>query len=192
MIFTDWKFFVFFTVVFSVYWALRSSTWRKLWLLASSMVFYAAWDWRFLGLVILVIANAYIAPLLIAASPQREQKKLILTFGIVISLSVLAFFKYFNFFVDSLSHLISLDARIANIVLPIGISFYTFHSLSYMVDTYRGRIVPTKNFVDVALYILFFLSLSPGRLCVRPTCCRKCLQRGRFPPSISNISCYCF
>lgn len=181
MIFTDWKFFVFFFLVFCVYWTLRSNLTRKLWLLASSVVFYAAWDWRFLGLVFLVIVNAYLAPLLITSATNPAQKRLILTTGIVLSLGVLAFFKYFDFFVESFSHLLSLNIHVANIILPIGISFYTFHSLSYMIDTYRGRIVPTKSFVDVSLYILFFPQLVAGPIVRAPDLLPQMREARAFP-----------
>jgi D-alanyl-lipoteichoic acid acyltransferase DltB (MBOAT superfamily) len=162
MIFTDWKFFVFFAVAFCVYWTLRDNLAQKLWLLACSVVFYMAWDWRFLGLVLIVIVNTYTVTLLVAATRPERRRKAILILGIVGSLSVLGLFKYYNFFVDSLRQLLPIHPRIASLVLPIGISFYTFHSLSYMIDTYRRRIAPTRSFVDVALYILFFPQLVAG------------------------------
>ena len=169
MIFTDWTFFVFFAVVFSVYWAVPSNGARKVWLLACSVVFYAMWDWRFVGLVLSVIANTYIVTLAIAHQRRRGRSgRLILTAGVSISLGVLGLFKYYNFFVATLGRMISIDATIAGIILPIGISFYTFHSISYMVDTYRGKITPTRNFVDVALYVLFFPQLVAGPI-VRAT-----------------------
>jgi alginate O-acetyltransferase complex protein AlgI len=164
MLFTDWKFFVFFAVAFGVYWSLAGNLPRKLWLLACSMVFYAAWDWRFLGLVLFVIANTYAVTLLVARTDDPRQRRLLLMTGVTISLSVLGVFKYYNFFVDSLS----IPTRIQDLVLPIGISFYTFHSLSYMIDTYRRKIVPTTNCGDVALYILFFPQLVAGPI-VRAT-----------------------
>jgi alginate O-acetyltransferase complex protein AlgI len=168
MIFTDWKFFVFFAVAFVVYWALRGNLLQKLWLLACSIVFYAAWDWRFLGLVLLVIINTYAVTLLIAGAEAERRRKTILTLGITVSLGVLGVFKYYNFFVDSLQQILPVHPRIASLVLPIGISFYTFHSLSYMIDTYRRRITPTRSFIDVALYILFFPQLVAGPI-VRAT-----------------------
>jgi alginate O-acetyltransferase complex protein AlgI len=168
MIFTEARFFVFFVIAFSVHWVLTSNLWRKLWLLACSVVFYAAWDWRFLGLVLLVIVNTYAVTLLVAATDGPVRRRQIVTIGIVISLGVLAVFKYFNFFIDTLSQFISLQVRIQDIVLPIGISFYTFHSLSYMIDTYRGKIVPTKSFIDVALYILLFPQLVAGPIVRAP------------------------
>jgi len=98
---------------------------------------------------------------------RRVSPRYILTTGIVGSLSVLAYFKYFNFFIDTLSHLAIISPRISALVLPLGISFFTFHSISYMVDTYRRRIQPTWNFVDVALYILFLSAArrGPDRAC---------------------------
>ena len=168
MIFTDWKFFVFFAVAFVVYWSIGSNPLRKIWLLACSVYFYASWDWRFLGLVFLVIANSYAVTLLVAATKDPMRRRQILTAGITLSLSVLGIFKYYNFFVGSLSSWTNLPIRIQDIVLPIGISFYTFHSLSYMIDTYRRKIVPTTNLVDVALYILFFPQLVAGPI-VRAT-----------------------
>src|SRR5258708_1598397 len=168
MIFTDWMFFVFFAIAFAVYWAIRSNLWQKLWLLACSVVFYAAWDWRFLGLVLLVIINTYATTLLIAGARAEHRRSAFLTAGITLSLSVLGVFKYYDFFIDNLRQLLPLHPRVAELVLPIGISFYTFHSLSYMIDTYRRRIVPTRSFVDVALYILFFPQLVAGPI-VRAT-----------------------
>jgi len=168
VIFTDWKFFVFFAVAFCVYWAFSSNLLQKCWLLACSAAFYAAWDWRFLGLVLLVIVNTYTVTLQIARTEQDRQRKTILTLGLVVSLGVLGLFKYYNFFIDSLRQILPIEPRISSLILPIGISFYTFHSLSYMIDTYRRRIVPTKSLVDVALYILLFPQLVAGPI-VRAT-----------------------
>ena len=100
--------------------------------------------------MLLVIVNAYSVTLRIASTERPW------------------FFKYYNFFLNSLRHIVPIQPRIVSIVLPIGISFYTFHSLSYMIDTYRRRIVPARNFVDVALYILFFPRLVAGPI-VRAT-----------------------
>jgi len=181
MIFTDAKFFVFFAIAFGVYWAITSNCWRKLWLLACSVVFYAAWDWRFLGLVLLVIVNTYAATLLIAGTDEPVRRRHVLIIGIVISLGVLAFFKYYNFFIESLSHLVAIRMRIQDIVLPIGISFYTFHSLSYIIDTYRGKINPTRDFVDVALYILFFPQLVAGPIVRAPDLLPQMRELRPFP-----------
>ena len=169
MLFTDWSFLVFFVVVLSAYWSLRSNALRKALLLFASAFFYAMWDWRFLGLVALVILNTYTVTLLVAErTARRRSRRTVLVAGVAVSLSVLGFFKYCNFFVDSLAGLVGRGHVELNILLPIGISFYTFHSISYMVDTYRGKIEPTRNIGDVALYILFFPQLVAGPI-VRAT-----------------------
>ena len=167
MIFTDAVFFVFFPLAFSVYWWLGDNQSRKVWLLACSVIFYSAWDWRFLGLVLIEIVNAYTVTRLLEERPERWRRPIIVI-GVVISLSMLGFFKYFNFFADSLARIAPVDLALRGIVLPIGISFYTFHSMSYMIDTYRRRVVPTRSFVDVALYVLFFPQLVAGPI-VRAT-----------------------
>jgi alginate O-acetyltransferase complex protein AlgI len=169
VLFTEWKFFPFFAFVFIVYWTLRPNLARKVWLLLASATFYAAWDWRFLGLVLAVIANTYTVTMLLERSERRPSlRRAILISGIVVGLGLLGFFKYYNFFVDSFARLFDVQPRILSIVLPVGISFFTFHSLSYVIDTYRRKIVPTKNLVDVSLFVLFFPQLVAGPI-VRAT-----------------------
>ena len=114
MIFTEAKFFVFFAVAFVVYWSIPSNKWRKIWLLAGSVFFYASWDWRFLGLVFFVIANTYATTLVLASLRDPLWRHRMLVSGITLSLSVLGFFKYYNFFIDSLSELVVLPIRIRN------------------------------------------------------------------------------
>ncbi|MBV8191823.1 MAG: MBOAT family protein [Alphaproteobacteria bacterium] len=180
MIFTDWKFFVFFAVAFVVYWNIKSNARRKVWLLACSVFFYGAWDWRFLSLVFFVIGNTYATTLLIARTESAQLRHRILVVGIAISLGVLGVFKYYNFFIDSLARWIQAPDRIQDLILPIGISFYTFHSLSYMIDTYRRRIVPTRNLGDVALYILFFPQLVAGPIVRATDLLPQMLEKKRF------------
>jgi len=167
MIFTDWKFFVFFVITFAIYWLIPGKTARKLWLLLCSAVFYAFWDWRFLFLILLVVLNTYVTGLALAQLQEQAWRKRILTIGIALSLTVLGFFKYFDFFRSSIVNLLSaLNASVPStaltVLLPIGISFYTFHSLSYMIDVYRGKVPATHNFLDIAIYILFFPQLVAG------------------------------
>jgi alginate O-acetyltransferase complex protein AlgI len=168
MIFTDATFFAFFPLAFCVYWWLGDNPSRKIWLLACSVIFYAAWDWRFLGLVLLDIVNTYVVTRLVGEWAPEKWRRPILVSGIVVSLTTLGFFKYFNFFADSLARIAPVNLAMRGIVLPIGISFYTFHSLSYTIDTYRRKIVPTRSFIDVALFILFFPQLVAGPI-VRAT-----------------------
>jgi alginate O-acetyltransferase complex protein AlgI len=161
VLFTDWKFFVFFAVVLAVYWPIRLNALRKSLLLIASAFFYAMWDWRFLGLVALVIFNTYIVTLLVVRVQGETARRCVLTAGITASLAVLGFFKYWNFFADSASSVLGGHFTFS-ILLPVGISFYTFHAMSYMIDSYRGKIEPTWNLADVALYLLFFPQLIAG------------------------------
>ncbi len=162
MIFTEPRFFGFFALVFIVYWLLHSNALRKAWLLVASALFYAAWDWRFLGLVCITIANTYVATLAMAAVKAPRIRVAILTSSLTLALLILGYFKYYNFFIESLTAILPLDWVTQTIILPVGISFYTFHAASYLIDTYRAKIAPTRNLVDVSLYILFFPQLVAG------------------------------
>ena len=168
MLFVEARFFLFFGIVFGLVWALRSNLWRKRVLTLASYVFYGAWDWRFLGLIMLVTIVSYLVGNA-ATLPESETKKRkwALGAGIVFSLCVLGLFKYFNFFADSFVDFAGLMGFNAghvtlNLVLPVGISFYTFQAISYMVDVHRGVIHARRSFLDVAFYIAFFPQLVAG------------------------------
>ncbi|MEO1406403.1 MAG: MBOAT family protein [Pseudomonadota bacterium] len=168
MLFVELRFFLFFGIVFSLAWLLRSNNARKLLLTGASYIFYGAWDWRFLGLILLVTLTSYIVGLASSPSAKRaDRRKPILTAGIIMALGVLALFKYFNFFTESFADFAGLvglpSGQITlSLVLPVGISFYTFQAISYMVDVYRGQIAPREKFSDVAFYIAFFPQLVAG------------------------------
>jgi alginate O-acetyltransferase complex protein AlgI len=160
--FVSFEFLAFLGTVYSLHWMLPQAGARKWLLTVASYLFYAAWNWRFCFLMLFVTANAFAAGHLISSSP-RSGRKLILATSIGIDVAALAFFKYYDFFVSnvvaSLANLgVSASLPILNVVLPVGISFYTFHAISYVVDIYRGKVEPEKSFVNVALYISFFLS----------------------------------
>ncbi|MBE6555725.1 MAG: MBOAT family protein [Ruminococcaceae bacterium] len=158
MSFASLEFVAFFAVVFVVtlfLQRLRKQTYKELFLLFASYFFYGYWDWRFAFLLLFVSFSAYISALFI-------HKKASLVIGIIIPLVVLGFFKYFNFFLSSFSILIGGDLGILNIILPVGISFYTFQSLSYVIDVKRKKIKAEKNFIRLALYISFFPQLVAG------------------------------
>ena len=167
MLFVELKFFAFFAVVFPVFWALRSNLWKKGWLLLASYVFYGSWDWRFLFLIFFSTVVDYVGGLGIegAKSPARRRAWLMVSLGM--NLGLLGFFKYFNFFVDSavaLAQVLGMQAhyeRLA-IVLPVGISFYTFQSMSYTIDVYRGVLRARRSFLDFALFLSFFTHLVAG------------------------------
>ncbi len=169
MLFVELRFFIFFAVVFSLVWTLRKNLSRKYVLTAASFLFYGVWDWRFLGLIMFVIGVCYLVGLKVGPNTalSKSQRKLWLTGGIVAALGVLGLFKYFNFFADSftdLAGLIGLNAGSVtlNLVLPVGISFYTFQAISYMVDVYRKDIPADRSLLDVAFYIAFFPQLVAG------------------------------
>jgi alginate O-acetyltransferase complex protein AlgI len=166
MLFTELRFVVFFATVYAVHWfVLRRQTSRKLLLLAASLVFYGAWDWRFLGLIAISAGIDYVAGLLIVDRPA--QKKMWLTLSLVSNLGILGAFKYFNFFVESASALLTwlgLGAlhQHLDVILPVGISFYTFQSMSYTIDVYRGIIKPLRSPSDFAFFVIFFPQLVAG------------------------------
>ncbi len=166
MPFNSLQFALFFIVLFFLYLVLKHK-WQNRLLLLASCVFYAAWDWRFLGLVFISITTDYLCSLKIHASDSEKIKKRFLILSILINLSVLGFFKYFNFFSANLAHLINLlgftvHPYILNIILPIGISFYTFKTMSYTIDVYTGKTTPTRSYPDYALFVIFFPLLLAG------------------------------
>ncbi|MBE7016875.1 MAG: MBOAT family protein [Ruminococcaceae bacterium] len=137
----------------------RVSLIRHIILLIASYVFYAWWDWRFTFLMLALTATAYFCSILLTESG----KKVYLYIAVILPLLVLGFFKYFNFFLDSFALAFGIERMGAlNIILPVGISFYTFQSLSYTIDVHRGKILPEKSFIKVALYIAFFPQLVAG------------------------------
>ncbi len=138
---------------------------RKLILLAASCFFYAYWDWRFLGLLATVTILDFFVSRLLVTSPSDRQRKMLLSLSICINLGFLGWFKYFNFFLDSLNAAIApLGGHMGNlaIILPIGISFYTFETLSYVIDIYRGVAKPANSLLDYAIFITFFPRLVAG------------------------------
>ena len=168
MLFVELRFFLFFAVVFAAVWLLRGNSRRKGLLTAASYVFYGAWDWRFLGLILFITAISYIVGMRIAPGQgTARQRKGWITLGIVAALLVLGVFKYFNFFADSFADFagmigLTVGQVTLKIVLPVGISFYTFQAISYLVDTYRGDIKPDRSLMDIAFYIAFFPQLVAG------------------------------
>ncbi|MCH7808221.1 MAG: MBOAT family protein [Planctomycetes bacterium] len=167
MLFVEPRFFCFFAAVFLIHWVISHATLRKVWLLLVSYLFYAAWDWRFLGLILASTVIDYSVGVMLSRPLSRAGRKGWLIFSVASNLGILGFFKYYNFFIESaadVSALMGLSMPIStlNIILPVGISFYTFQTLSYSIDVYRGRLEPTKNFLDLALFVGFFPQLVAG------------------------------
>ena len=167
MSFTTFTFFAFMLVVWSLYWLIRRRTAQNVLLVVASYVFYGWWDWRFCSLMLVSSAVDYAAGLGLGAARTPLARRLCLIASLAANLGLLGFFKYYNFFVDSaIAAMRSLglspgDATL-RIILPVGISFYTFQTLSYTIDVYLGRIRPTKNPVDFFAYVAFFPQLVAG------------------------------
>jgi D-alanyl-lipoteichoic acid acyltransferase DltB (MBOAT superfamily) len=159
-------FFIFLGIVVCLYFALPHR-WQNRLLLFASYIFYGWWDWRCLSLIIICTVTDYLCGIQIYAQQSQERKRIFLLISIIINLTLLGSFKYWNFFIESfiallLSVGIQLNVTTLHIVLPLGISFYTFKSMSYSIDVYRGEIEPTHEFFDYALFVAFFPLLIAG------------------------------
>ncbi len=170
MIFTSWAFLIFLAMVLTAYFSLgRRWRWQNILLLIASYVSYAFWDWRFLALLAGMTALNYIAGWAISRKPEGKANRgrLWLGLAIAVDLLVLGTFKYFNFFDQSMVSLllkfgIHLDPISLKIILPLGLSFYTFMAITYPFDIYRGKIQHTGRFLDFALFVAFFPTIVSG------------------------------
>jgi len=168
MLFNSHVFAIFFAVVFGLYLLLQKHhLLQNRLLLGASFVFYGWWDWRFLFLMSLTIGIDYFVGLRLHAETEIRRRKMFLALSIVCNMSILGFFKYFNFFVSSFEILlarlgIDISAQTLHIVLPVGISFYTFQSMSYVVDVYRRQLSPAKDLGHYGTYISYFPQLVAG------------------------------
>lgn len=167
MIFTEIRFIFFFLIAFSIYWMMPRNGWRKSWLLLCSYIFYAAWDWRFLSLILISTLVDYAVGLRLEELEQGTRRNACLLLSLVVNLGVLGFFKYYNFFVDSAYGLfqflgIPVNFSSLEVILPVGISFYTFQTLSYSLDIYFGKLKATRNLLDLSLFVGFFPQLVAG------------------------------
>jgi D-alanyl-lipoteichoic acid acyltransferase DltB (MBOAT superfamily) len=167
MLFVELRFFAFFAVVAALYWLMTGNLARKRLLLLASYIFYGAWDWRFLALILFCSLLNYGVALALERSTAPQRRRRLLWAAIAGDLGVLFCFKYFNFFATSLADLggyfgAELGTTTLTIVLPVGISFYTFQAMSYVIDVYRREIRAEPAFLDVALYIAFFPQLVAG------------------------------
>jgi len=169
MLFNSLQFLIFLPVVFFLYWFLTNKNLKaqNILLLVSSYFFYACWDWRFLFLLIFSTLLDYYTGIKMAEAKNTRLKKFWFWLSISINLSFLGIFKYFNFFAASfaasIAHLgYEVDPWTLKILLPVGISFYTFHGLSYVIDIYKNKITPEKNFINYSLFVSFFPLLVAG------------------------------
>lgn len=144
---------------------IRNAFARKVILLIASCAFYAYWDWRFLGLLIFVTVMDYFISVWLVRSQNQRTRKAMLVTSVTVNLAILGFFKYFNFFTGSFNALLAsfgLHLPELNIILPIGISFYIFETLSYVVDVYRGHTKPAHSLLDYSVFVTFFPRLVAG------------------------------
>jgi|SRR4051794_10776510 len=167
MLFVEFRFFWFFIAVFAVYWTLRDNRSRKMWLLFVSYIFYAAWNWKFVFLLIASSLLDYFVGTMLARTSDPPGRRAWLILSLTANLGTIAFFKYCNFFIESAATLLAwlgLPASLhtLHIIIPVGVSFYTFHSMSYTIDVYRGRMRPVRSVLDVCAFIGFFPQMVAG------------------------------
>ena len=166
MLFNTLEFGIFFITIYLLY-RILAHRWQNILLLIASYYFYGCWNWRFLSLIFISTVVDYFCGIKIGEGKDSSKRKLFLIISVITNLGILGFFKYFNFFSESFINLLSTiglqaNARSLNIILPVGISFYTFQTMSYTIDIYRKKMEPTYKFLDFALFVSFFPQLVAG------------------------------
>jgi alginate O-acetyltransferase complex protein AlgI len=169
MVFNSFNFALFLPIVFVLYWFVMNKNTRSqnLILVIASFVFYASWDWRFLLLMIVSKSIDFICSIQMDNSPEPRRKIRFLFLSLFVNIGVLSFFKYFNFFAENFSHIFpfwghTLLANSLNIVLPVGLSFYTLQALGYVIDVYQEQVKPTHSIVEYFAFISFFPLVLAG------------------------------
>lgn len=169
MLFNSISFAIFLPIVFILYWFVfkKNHKWQNMLFLVASFYFYACWDYRFLFLLMFSILLDYFSGIQIENSKSKKAANFWLVISIGINLGFLGFFKYYNFFADSFQQFLEgfglhVSIWTLKVILPVGISFYTFHGLSYIIDVYKKRIKAERNFVDYALFVSYFPLLVAG------------------------------
>ena len=166
MLFFEWRFIIFFVIVFILY-ALTKRKTQNVILLIASYIFYGSWDWRFLSLILISTLIDYFCGRGIESTESARRKKLFLLISMVGNLGILGVFKYSGFFATELMRLLRVfglqaSLPVLNLILPAGISFYTFQTMSYTIDVYRGEIKAQRNFITFATFVSFFPQLVAG------------------------------
>lgn len=168
MLFNSLDFALFLPIVFILYWhVFRSLKQQNILIALASYLFYGWWDWRFLFLVLFSTVVDYTIGLRMSHTDNKTTRRYLLWISLVVNLGLLGFFKYYNFFLDSFTHSFTffgqqIGADRLNIILPVGISFYTFQTLSYTIDVYKGKLKPTAHFITFASFVSFFPQLVAG------------------------------
>ena len=155
MLFNSIDFAIFFPIMYVIYWSINKTRLniQNIFIVFSSYFFYACWDYRFLSLIIFSTIIDYFSALKIVSEKNQNKRKLILYVSIFSNLGILFFFKYFGFFIENFQSVFSffgakVNISSLNIILPVGVSFYTFQTLSYTIDVYRKNILPTRDFIS--------------------------------------------
>lgn len=169
MLFNSIDFAVFLPIVFFLYWFVtnKNLTLQNLLIVAASYVFYGWWDWRFLSLIVFSTLVDYTVGRQLKNEENQRKRNILLWTSILVNLGFLGFFKYYNFFLDNFITVFSffgqtIQANSLNIILPVGISFYTFQTLSYTIDVYKRKLEPTNDFIAFSAFVSFFPQLVAG------------------------------
>jgi len=169
LLFNSIDFTIFLPIVFSLYWLIndKSLKLQNILIVASSYIFYGWWDWRFLSLIFCSTAIDYLIGTKLKNENLDSKRKILLWTSIIVNIGFLGFFKYYNFFLESFTSAFSffgaeITSNSLNIILPVGISFYTFQTLSYTIDVYKRKIEPTNDFISFAAFVSFFPQLVAG------------------------------
>ncbi len=168
MFFNSFNYLFFFLIVFLLYWAWKDKRkHQNILLLVASYFFYACWDWRFLFLLVFSTVLDYYTGYKIEDAQRPSRRKFWLWLSIIVNLGFLGVFKYYNFFTENFALMLQsmgfgVNPVLLQIILPVGISFYTFHGLSYVIDIYKKRITSERDFIDYSLFVSFFPLLVAG------------------------------
>lgn len=169
MLFNSIQYAIFLPIVFALYWLLArlGRRWQNILLLVASYYFYGSWDLRFLGLLAFSTVLDYFCGIRVGAEPREKNRKIWLWISLIINLGFLGVFKYYDFFATSFQVMLKelgsdVSIHTLQIILPVGISFYTFHGISYILDVYNRRVAVERNLIDYALFVSFFPLLVAG------------------------------
>jgi alginate O-acetyltransferase complex protein AlgI len=169
MLFNSLDFAIFLPIIFLLYWFVvqKNLKLQNALIVVSSYVFFGWWDWRFLLLIIFITVVDYTIGQRLRTEDKKSKRKVLLWTSIVVNFGFLGCFKYYNFFLENFVDAFSLfgmqiNANSLNIILPLGISFYTFQTMSYTIDVYRKKLEPTKDFLAFSAFVCFFPQLAAG------------------------------
>ena len=173
MLFNSFEYLIFLPIVFLLYWFVfdyamrgckRQLLWQNLLIVVASYVFYGWWDWRFLILIAITTVLSFLSGIGIEKAPTNRSKKAVMIANIVVNLGILGIYKYYDFFATQFAQLFGIesDFLLLHLILPVGISFYTFQALSYSIDVYRKQIEPTHDIISFTAFLSFFPQLVAG------------------------------